>query len=207
MGWIDITQPLNKNIATWAGDTKFIYETVATKEHTGSVNVGMLQMSLHSGTHMDAPFHFDNNGQTFEQLDLERCIGKVVVVECLDSEFIEMSHVAGKITGVNAVFFKTKTLANAHIFPQEVPTLTIETVAYLKESDINLIGVDVPSVDKVTSKELPIHHALVESDIYIVENLLLEHIKAGRYEMIILPLLIEGADGSPVRAVIKEEEQ
>ncbi|WP_042476293.1 cyclase family protein [Bacillus ndiopicus] len=207
MGWIDITQPLNKNIATWAGDTKFIYETVATKEQTGSVNVGMLQMSLHSGTHMDAPFHFDSDGHTFEQLDFERCIGKVVVIECLDNDLIEVAQVEGKIAGVKAIFFKTKTIANAHIFPQEVPTLTLETVAYLKECGINLIGVDVPSVDKVASKELPIHHALAQQDIYIVENLLLEHVDAGRYDMIILPLLIEGADGSPVRAVIKEEEQ
>ncbi|WPK10341.1 arylformamidase [Lysinibacillus louembei] len=206
MGWIDITQPLNQNIATWSGDTKFRYETVATKEQTGSVNVGMLQMSLHSGTHMDAPFHFDNDGCTFEHLDLERCIGKVVVVECLDNDFIEVTHVRGKLTGVKAVFFKTKAIANAHIFPEEVPTLTLETVAYLKECGIQLIGVDVPSVDKVASKELPIHHALAKSDIYIVENLLLEYIKAGRYDMIVLPLLIEGADGSPVRAVIKEEQ-
>ncbi|GLC89791.1 arylformamidase [Lysinibacillus piscis] len=206
MGWIDITQPLNQHIATWAGDTSFRYETVATKAQTGSVNVGMLQMSLHSGTHMDAPFHFNSDGKTFEQLDFTRCIGKAVVVECLNDDLIEVSHIQGRLAGANAVLFKTKTVANPHIFPAEVPTLTIETVHYLREHGINLIGVDVPSVDKVQSKSLPIHHALEENDIYIVENLLLEHVQEGRYDMIIMPLLIEGADGSPVRAVIKEEE-
>lgn len=207
MTWIDITQPLNRQIATWAGDTTFSYETVATKEQTGSVNVGKITMSLHSGTHMDAPFHFKTEGRTFEELDLARCIGSVSVIDATSYEEITMDLLQGQLTDVQAVFVKTKTRADAHIFPEEVPTFTEEAVHYLATHNITLIGVDVPSVDKVHSKTLPIHHALEQYDIYIVENLLLENVQPGRYKMVVLPLLIEGADGSPVRAIIKKEEQ
>src|SRR5699024_562821 len=92
---------------------------------------------------------------------------------------------------------------NSKRFPETYPILGEDAAPFLRENGIRLLGIDAPSVDTVDSKELPIHHSLYNNDINILENIMLDHVQPGDYELIALPLAIQGADGSPVRAVIR----
>ncbi|WZY01418.1 arylformamidase [Bacillus sp. FSL W7-1360] len=204
MTWIDISQPLSASIAHWPGDTPFSYRLVATKEMTGSVNVGSIHMSAHTGTHVDAPFHFDDNGDRIDELPLSTYIGDAYVIEAIGVKEISQSLLEGIVPkNTKRLLVKTKTQTNEHIFPDTLPAVTPEAAAYLQTMGVILLGVDVPSVDEPTSKELAGHHALAKAGIAILENIQLAHVTSGYYELIALPLRLVGADGSPVRAVLR----
>ncbi|WP_156321262.1 arylformamidase [Bacillus sp. JCM 19041] len=204
MSWIDITMPLNNKVAHWPGDTPFSYSLSATKEQTGSVNVGSITMSTHTGTHADAPYHYKNNGTKINELPLDLYIGKAMVINAVGAYSLDRSLFEQfPIENMTRLLVKTTEMSDHEQFPSSFPTITSDAAAYLADKGIRLIGVDVPSVDSITSKELPGHHSLDQAGIAILENLVLDKVTEGLYELIALPLLLQGADGSPVRAVIK----
>ncbi|WP_436374879.1 arylformamidase [Cytobacillus sp. BC1816] len=203
-GWIDISQPLTNSIAHWPGDTPFSYETAFTKEQTGSVNIGRITTSLHTGTHVDAPFHFNDEGEKILDLDIELYIGPARVIdvsayETVDSEVLNRFD----LEGVARVLLRTALPNNSEVFPNRIPELTVDMADYLGSKGVRLLGVDVPSVDAIDSKEMETHHALYRNGIHILENIMLDEVEEGNYELIALPLPIKEGDGSPVRAVIR----
>ncbi|GAA0372958.1 arylformamidase [Bacillus horti] len=202
-GWIDISQPLSNKLAHWPGDTSFSY-TFATKEQTGSVNVGRMTTSLHSGTHVDAPFHFLNEGAKIHELDLNLYIGPCRLIDIGDSEFINADALSSHdLNGVTRLLIRTKLPNNPNSFPDSIPHFTKDGAAYLGEKGIRLVGLDCPSVDALDSKELEGHHALHQNGVHILENVMLDQLSLGDYLLIALPLAIQDGDGSPVRAVVK----
>ncbi|EEL50522.1 MULTISPECIES: arylformamidase [Bacillus cereus group] len=202
--WIDISQPLNNEIATWPGDTPFSYEVSWSKEQSGSVNVGKITMSIHTGTHIDAPFHFDNEGKKVLDLDVNVYIGKARIIDVSGMESIGAKELEKfKLEGVERLLLRTASHGNAQEFPGTIPYLRADIAPFLSEKGIRLIGVDVPSVDPLDDKELAAHHQLFKHGIHILENVVLDHVQDGDYELIALPLALMDADGSPVRAVIR----
>lgn len=202
--WIDISQPLTNDMAHWPGDTPFSYSPTFTKEQTGSVNIGQMTGSLHTGTHVDAPFHYDSNGKTIDALDLDRYIGKAKVIDVSHTDTISAATLrAFELDQVERILLHTSLPNNPKRFPETYPVLDPDVGPFLREKGVRLLGIDVPSVDTVESKELGVHHALYNNDINILENIMLDHVEPGDYELIALPLAINGADGSPVRAVIR----
>ncbi|PGS02146.1 MULTISPECIES: arylformamidase [Bacillus] len=202
--WIDISQPLNNDIATWPGDTPFSYEVSWAKEQSGSVNVGKLTMSIHTGTHIDAPFHFDNNGKRVLDLDVNVYVGKARIIDVSGIESIGAKELEKfPLDGVERLLLRTSSHGNAQEFPQVIPYLRADIAPFLSEKGIRLIGVDIPSVDPLDDKELAAHHQLFKYGIHILENVVLDHAQDGDYELIALPLALTDADGSPVRAVIR----
>nr|WP_209121412.1 arylformamidase [Alkalihalobacillus sp. BA299] len=202
--WIDISQPLTETIAHWPEDTPFSYEVSYTKEQTGSVNIGQITTSVHIGTHIDAPFHFKNDGTKVLDLDINVYIGPCRIIDVSSYMKIDEDVLAQyDLDGVTRLLLKTSIPNNPSLFPKEIPYLTKGSVGFLKEKGIILIGVDVPSVDPLDSKELEGHHALYDHGIHILENVMLDHIDPGDYELIALPLPLKEADGSPVRAVVR----
>ncbi|APC47844.1 arylformamidase [Virgibacillus halodenitrificans] len=202
--WIDISQPLTNSIAHWPGDTSFQYETALTKEETGSVNIGRITTSAHIGTHVDAPFHFLNDGKRILDMDIDRYIGPCKVIDVSEFPAIDEAALKSKqLTQAERLLIRTSLPNNPERFPDEVPPVTPDGAAYMKKLGVKLVGVDTPSIDPVTSKDLAGHHALHENDIYILENVMLDHVEEGDYELVALPLPLKEADGSPVRAVIK----
>lgn len=201
--WIDITQALTNDIAHWPGDRPFKYEVAATKEQTGSANVGKITTSVHIGTHVDAPFHFDNNGETIEQLSIDTYIGKAVVVDVSAYDVIT-PQVLEKypLHGVKRLLIRTSLPNNPKRFPENIPLIDPTIAEFLAEKGVILLGVDLPSVDPITSKSLDTHHALCRHGIHILENIMLDHVSPGEYQLIAIPLKIVGGDGSPVRAVL-----
>ncbi|KMJ58222.1 kynurenine formamidase [Bacillus sp. LL01] len=200
----DISRQLSESTPTWPGDTPFNYTVNWSKEHTGSVNVGSVKMSVHTATHVDAPFHFDDNGKRMDDLDLSIFMGPAVVVDVSQHETVELNHVEETISlhPTKRILFKTNAWEMEEEFPVKIPTISVEVVKLLEKMQIPLIGVDLPSVDELDSKDLPIHHTLHQANICILEGLDLRKVEEGEYQLIALPLKLKGADGSPVRAIL-----
>lgn len=202
--WVDITQPLTKTIAVWPGDTPYRFDLSFTKKQTGSVNIGQFTSSVHTGTHVDAPFHFDNEGEQIHQIDPNTYIGKAKIIDVTEHKIIDRSILEEfDLGGVNRLLLKTEKKRDLTTFPEEFSVLDPDVGMYLKSLGIFLIGTDAPSVDPVDSKALSAHHSLYKNGVYILENLILSNVDPGEYELIALPLKLVGADGSPVRAVIR----
>lgn len=204
MKWLDISQPLMNGMAVWPGDEPFSYHVSCTKEQSGSVNVGKLTLSTHSGTHIDAPFHFDNQGQKVLDLDINIFIGPARVIDVTHYAKVGPRELADyDLKGVSRLLLKTTTTYNPRVFPDKILHLQAEVADFLREKGIRLLGVDAPSVDPIDSKELATHHALLKNEIHILENLLLTEVVPGDYQLIALPLALHQADASPVRAVLR----
>lgn len=205
MKLIDISRKLGKNVPTWPGDTPFSFQIEWAKADSGSVNVGKLEMSTHTGTHVDAPFHFDDEGKRIYDLDLNLYVGRALVVDMRNKESVGASDFDGvDLQGVERVILRTDSWENPSQFPEKITYLRPDLASFLGEKGVRLIGVDVPSVDPLDSKELAAHHSLHENGIHILEAVELLHVEPGLYELIALPLPLVEADGSPVRAVLRK---
>lgn len=200
----DITIPVRETLAVWPGDTPYRFVLGWKMSDGASVNVGAVTMSVHTGTHADAPFHFLPNGAAVDVLDPAVYIGAAAVVDAARwSETIPIAAfetVDGSQTP--RVLVKTGAWTNHAEFPETVPVIAPDVPEFLAARGVVLLGTDVPSVDAINSKTLPNHHALAEREIHILESLDLREVPPGNYELIALPLRLVGADGSPVRAIL-----
>ncbi|WP_134683671.1 arylformamidase [Brevibacillus migulae] len=206
--WIDISQRLDGSVAVWPGDTPFTYRVNWSKEESGSVNVGRICMSTHTGTHVDAPFHFDNEGKKVIELDLELYIGRARVIHIPEPSSIGIKEVSAlELDGVTRLLIRTDAWRDRSIFPTAIPPIEPELAEYMASRGIRLLGLDLPSVDPIDSKELSAHHMLTRFGIHILEGLVLDDVQPGEYELAALPLPLADADGSPVRAVLKKADK
>jgi len=206
----DISRPLTNDLAPWPGDTRFRYELKWELSETCSVNVGAVSMSLHNGTHADAPFHFTRKGDTADSVPLENYFGPAVVIDLVEKfsrtqpfvAIADLEHARSQITETRRVLLKTNCFPDSKRFPDWIPVLNSETIAWLRELHVVLLGVDLPSVDPIDAKVLANHHALNAGNIAIVESLDLSEVEAGVYQFVALPLKIVGGDAAPVRALL-----
>jgi arylformamidase len=205
MTLIDITLPMSSALASWPGDTPCDFRLAWRMSAGASVNVGSLTTSVHSGTHTDAPFHFLPDGKTVDQLELTPFVGPAVVVDVRGRDVIGFVDFPPHLDfpATPRVLLKTDGWRDITQFPKSIPVLAPGVATALHERGVILIGVDVPSVDVLDSKDLPVHHEIGRCGIYILENLNLRDVAPGIYELIALPLKIAGADGAPVRAVLR----
>ncbi len=200
----DITLPMDARTAEWPGDTRFQLAQVARLADGESVNLSGLTVSPHTGSHVDAPFHFLPGGATIDALPLEVFIGPAQVVEVPGRGFITVADLENiDFTGTPRLLLKTGGWPDPSKFPEKIPVLAPEVPAWLGARGVRLLGVDLPSVDQIDSKTLSTHKALAAAGIHILESLTLAAVPAGRYELIALPLKITGADAAPVRAILR----
>jgi arylformamidase len=175
------------------------------KSEGASVNVGCVSLSVHTGTHTDAPYHFTDDGKTVEALDLAAYVGPARVVDVRGRPLIRVEDLSwADFAHRPRLLLRTDAWTTYDRFPEQIPVLDADVPAWLAARGVVLVGVDVPSVDALDSKDLPIHHALGAHGIAILENLRLVEVPPGPYELIALPLKLAGADGAPVRAVLRQ---
>ncbi len=199
---IDISRPLTGSTACWPGDVPFAFRLGWTIADGATVNVGAIQTSVHTATHCDAPFHYDNSGATVDRLPLDVFVGPCWVADVRDS----LDNWAANLAGVYfppRVLFRTGGWPDTTRFPDRIPVMHRDLADQLGHEGVVLVGVDLPSVDSLDSKTLDIHHALGRHGIAILEGWCLDNVPEGEYELIALPLRIAGADGSPVRAALR----
>ncbi|MFD2923508.1 arylformamidase [Halobacillus naozhouensis] len=205
MKLIDISMTLNDATPPWPGDEPFRYELTASMEETGTVNVGTHKGSNHIGTHVDAPFHYDTDGLKMAEIPVERFMGEALVLNMEGKKTITRKDLeAFEFEGVSKLLFRSTSWEDRTQFPESYTFIGEDVGPYLKEQGIDLIGVDTPSVDPETSKTLSAHHSLYNSDVLILESIVLDHVAPGRYELMAFPLKMDQADGSPVRAVLRQ---
>ena len=202
---IDITHLHSERLAPWPGDTPFEFRFIARLRDGASCNVGKLTCSIHCGTHLDAPYHYEESGATIDALPPELFIGAARVFHAQCCEVITREVFAG-LDGraTPRVLVRTNACDDKSLFPPRIPTLAPDVPTWLGQQGVRLLGLDLPSVDQIDSKSLPIHHALGTANITILENLDLRDVPPGWYDLIALPLRLAGADGSPTRAVLIE---
>jgi len=200
---IDISMPLDEELASWPGDTDFRYGLAWRRSAGSAVNVGAVTMSMHFGTHVDAPFHFLEGGQTVDELALDPFLGPAVVLDARGRKTISRSFLEEcDLQGAARVLFRTDAWPDKRAFPESIPVMEQGVPEWLQAEGVVLVGLDLPSVDHLDSKDLPIHHALADSRIAILESLYLRNVEEGVYELVALPLKLVGADGAPARAVL-----
>lgn len=205
MALYDITLPVDERLAGWPGDAPYRFTWTCRIEDGSAVNLGEVAMSIHTGTHADAPLHFTDAGPAIDQVDLGAYVGPALVVDVSGIREIGADDLTRAGPSVlPRVLLKTGGWPDHARFPESIPTLTEGAVEWLASRGVALLGVDVPSVDALDSKDLPNHHALRRRGIAILESLDLSEVPPGSYELIALPLRLVGADGSPVRAMLRD---
>lgn len=199
----DLSRPLTATTACWPGDVPFSFRLGWRIRDGASVNVGAVETSIHTATHCDAPYHYDDAGTTVDRLPIETFIGPTWIVDVRGRDRWRDKLADLNFADTPRVLFRTGGWPDTTRFPDRVPVMEPDLPNWLGDRRVALVGVDLPSVDPLDSKTLDIHHALGRHGIVIVEGLWLEQVPEGRYELSALPLKIEGADGSPLRAVAR----
>jgi arylformamidase len=202
---IDISPPLRVGMGVFPGDAVFQTAPTFTIGPNCPVNVAEIAMSTHCGSHADAPLHYDPNGASIDQLDLADFIGPARVIDARgENPLCGFDEIAAALDGAPPrLLFRLMDRLDPMVWPTGFRALAPDAVERLALRGIRLIGVDVPSVDPETSKELPSHMVCRAHDIRIVENLVLADVAPGDYELIALPLKLAGLDAAPVRAVLR----
>ncbi len=210
--WHDVTRALVPGHPNWPGDTPFGLDATARKAGGDTVNVMALNTSTHTGTHLDAPYHYDEAGARLDGVPLSDLLGPCLVLDVRDPgedvavpAAAALQALARIAPGGPAprVLLRTGQSDLWDTFPTAFRGLSVALVAALAQRGVRLVGTDAPSVDAFTSKELPVHAACAEHGLWIVEGLALATIDEGRYELICLPLRLPTADASPVRALLR----
>jgi arylformamidase len=204
----DISEPIEEATATFPGDTPFSREWVLRLERGDSCNVSTIRMSAHLGTHTDAPLHFDRAGADMASVDLRRYVGPCRVVSLRGEGRPPLIPAAAlarlQLAGIERLLVRTRGGHDHRAFDGAFTAVGPDAAAALVAAGVLLVGIDTPSIDHATSKDLAGHHVLHRAGVAILENLDLSRVPDGDYELIALPLRIVGGDSSPVRAVLRE---
>jgi arylformamidase len=204
----DISEPIEPASATFPGDTPFSQEWAMRIETGGSCNVSSIRMSVHVGTHTDAPLHFDARGADIASVELRKYIGRCRVVDVRGEGSPALIPAAvltpQLLAGVERILFRTRATHDHRVFTDDFTAVGPDAAAVLATRGILLVGIDTPSIDHATAKQLHGHLALQRGGTAILENLDLSAVPAGDYELIALPLRIVNGDSSPVRAILRE---
>jgi arylformamidase len=202
----DITRTVTPNTAVWPGDAPYSAAAALSIADGSSVNLTTLTLSPHTGTHADAYFHYEMDGEHPAQMALEAYLGqaRVVTVNRQDGALTPADFAQVKLAGGERLLIHSHVsdLADTQ-WAEQFPFLSVELIEHLAQLGYRLIGLDSPSVDAFDSKTLPCHHALRQHGIVNLENLLLRGVPDGDYELMALPLKLDLACGSPVRALLR----
>ncbi|NMB46870.1 MAG: cyclase family protein [Firmicutes bacterium] len=204
--WIDVTWKIHPQLPVWPGEKRPLLERIATVEEDG-VQGTRLQFSAHTGTHIDAPRHFIAGGATIDQIPVERFVGPCLLVDYQgDGPTIQVSDLE-KVSweGVTRVIFRTKNsfLPMDGDFSPDYIGLSMAAAEFLVTTGVELVGIDYLSVERFEDSDCPVHRVLLGAGMVVVEGLKLKDLTPGRYELVALPLLLEGSEGSPARVLMR----
>jgi arylformamidase len=200
----DISPLIVDSLSVWPGDTPPRREVLLDLARGDSVTLSTLHATVHLGAHADAHSHYRRSAPSIEDRPLELYLGpcQVMAVPVPRGSLIRPADLPGAVHA-ERVLLATGTFPDPTRFNQDFAALDPSTVPYLHERGVRLVGVDTPSVDPFDSRELPVHRAVFEHDMAILEGLILDGVPDGVYELIALPLRLAGFDASPVRAILR----
>ena len=204
--WLDVSVPLATGIPSFPGNPEFELQPVTRIADGASSNVSRLVMGTHTGTHIDAPRHFFDDGAGVDAVAIELLFGRARVVEIGRRGGIGAADLeAAGLREDLRVLLKTSNSAlwNGTAFRDNYTHLTDGGARYLVEQGVKVIGIDYLSIEQFKKPGGPAHRVLLSQGVVIIEGLNLADVEPGMYELYCLPLRIAGADGAPARVVLK----
>jgi len=203
--WIDISISLKSGMVHWPGDPAIRIKRVLNMDKGDDCNVSVLSIGSHTGTHMDAPLHFLRKGKGLDQMPIDAMIGPARVIEIKDKESIKAEELKTyKIHKGERILFKTSNSRywESNAFRKDFVYIAQDGARYLAEKQVCAVGIDYLSVGGFYKDSKETHQALLKAGIWVIEGLNLFKVKAGRYDLVCLPVKIFNSDGAPARAVL-----
>lgn len=199
----DISPLISPELAVFPGDVPFSRNVSMDFTKGDSLSLSSITSTLHIGAHADAPSHYHKEGVSIEYCSLSRYFGTCQVIDASSlSDEMTLEKLGSIEILAERVLFKTKSLRALSVWQDDFCFLSPDLVRHLALKGVKLIGIDTPSMDFAKSKELEAHQAFFQNDISILEGLVLDNIRSGLYVLVAFPLKMEGAEASPVRAVL-----
>jgi len=208
---IDLTLTVSDKIPTFPGSPQpnlIPWENIKEDGY----NLELLFLSSHTGTHMDAPYHFLEKGAKIHEISLKKLVSEAALIQSrkgsgesiTKTDIQKFEKKSGKIDGFSSVIFQTgwqRNLQKKYYFTKN-PGLSVSAAKYLASKKISLVGIDSPSIDLGKDDKFSVHQIFAKKGILIVENLAnLDKIKSSKFHLVVLPLKLKNATGSPVRAI------
>ncbi|MFA5890370.1 MAG: cyclase family protein [Actinomycetota bacterium] len=203
----DISLGIEPGMMVWPGDPLVVVEETSRMARGDLANVSTLRLGTHTGTHVDPPCHFIDGAVTVDEIPPDVLVGPAVV--------LDLRAVAGEITpqdlcalpdGAERVLFRTCNsdlwARGARAFPEDYVSLGLEGARWLAARGVRLVGTDFLSIEQRGAPGHPVHVALLEAGVVIVEGLDLHAVDPGDYTFMCLPLKVSGGDGAPARALL-----
>jgi arylformamidase len=203
----DVSLPISESTVVWQGDPGVHISQTSHIDRGDVATVSRLDMGAHTGTHVDAPAHFVQDGAGVHTLDLGALVGLALVAEAREADVLTADVLAELAIplGTERVLLRTRNsdlwAQDKHEFDESFVAVSEDGARWLVERDIRLVGVDYLSVGPFEAP-VPTHRLLLEAGVVVVEGLDLSDIKPGMYQFVCLPLKIMGADGAPARAIL-----
>jgi arylformamidase len=202
----DISQSISERIAVWPGDPKFRHRWSRRIQQGDTCNVSAVTMSVHTGTHLDGPYHFDDAGLDIGSVALRHYLGPARVFHVPAEQQVISATFLQSLdwSGVERALFRTRSSElGEDRFHRDFACLSEDGAEFLAGRALLLVGTDAPSIEAFTSKTMLCHKILLAGGVAILEGARLAEVPQGDYELICLPLKFSGLDGSPVRAVLR----
>ena len=202
----DISPPVQEGAPVFPGDTPYRQQWAASIAPGCPVNVSTLTLSPHVGAHADAPLHYDPQGTPVGALDLHAYLGPCRVIHAIGrGPLVTWEHLAHAARALPPrVLVRTYERAPVDRWDPQLPAFAPDTIERLADAGVLLVGIDTASIDPADSKILDSHQVIRRRGLRVLENLVLDGVPEGDYELIALPLKLMTADASPVRAVLRE---
>jgi len=210
----DVSVPISPRTPTYPGDPKIDFKQWLSLDKGDSANVTSLCFGVHTGTHIDAPAHFIHGGERLASLSLDVLLGEVRVIEFAPDvyEITENLIEAQCPAGPTRVLFKTRNSAfwneDSGEFHTDFTYISPSAARRLVSNGIQLVGIDYLSVERFKSQDFETHQVLLSNGVVIVEGLDLRRVSGGIYELLCLPLKLDGGsgDGAPARVVLRSRD-
>lgn len=205
--WIDISVPVKPGMVHWPGDPAYEVRRVLDMEHGDVANVSLLRLGAHTGTHIDAPLHFVRNGVPIDAAPIDALIGRARVIQITDPESIkprELSRHA--LSPGERVLFKTRNSPGAWErpgFAEDFVHISAAAASHIVQCGVRTVGIDYLSVGGYERDGVQTHQILLGAGLWLIEGLNLSAVGPGDYELVCLPLRLEGVEASPARAVLR----
>ncbi|MDR0583540.1 MAG: cyclase family protein [Treponema sp.] len=201
---IDISQALEPGMARYQSLNDFSVEWLRHYSLGFQMALSTISMPSHLGTHIDAPFHFIENGKKTDCIDLEKLCGEAQLIDARGKAFLDGDFFETAAVSTSRVLIKTdntERLKNGSDFDNVY--LTADGCSYLADKGVVLVGFDFFNVDRRGDKSRSAHMALLSRGVIILEGLVLDPVQPGIYELFCLPLKVKGLEGAPCRAVLR----
>ncbi len=202
---IDISVPNGPGQHVYPGDPPPRVEQVKAIARGDVCNVSLLTMGSHTGTHVDAPYHFIDGGPRLGEVPLDRMVGEALVIDVRGRSAVDAAALAdARLQPGDIVLCRTDNSERwaADAFQTDFTHLTLDAASLLVDRRVRAVGIDYLSIEEFGSAEFPVHHRLLGAGVFVIEGLDLREVAPGRYTLVCLPLKFPGLDGAPARAVL-----